>query len=189
MPADPRRRRRHDPQLDLQKLRHRQRRPRRHRRPAPSAWTGSRRMTQEHPAREQLLLRLRQPLRDPDETTSPTSTSATTRIAGPILIFDGSGPGTGHGHHRQHPPRQQLHRRRQRLRDQLALQRHPGRHLRRHRQERRPRLHSTSTTTSTSPAGSAAINAGDPTNYPNRDIDGQTRPTGTAPDAGADEAG
>ena len=33
VPADPRRRQRHDPQLDLQKLRHRQRRPRRHRRP------------------------------------------------------------------------------------------------------------------------------------------------------------
>jgi Fibronectin type III domain len=38
-------------------------------------------------------------------------------------------------------------------------------------------------------AGSPAINAGDPTNYPSHDIDGQTRPTGTTPDAGADEAG
>jgi hypothetical protein len=38
-------------------------------------------------------------------------------------------------------------------------------------------------------AGSAALNAGDPTSYPGRDIDGQGRPAGGAPDAGADEAG
>jgi chitodextrinase len=38
-------------------------------------------------------------------------------------------------------------------------------------------------------AASAAINAGDPTSYPARDIDGQTRPAGAAPDAGADEMG
>jgi hypothetical protein len=38
-------------------------------------------------------------------------------------------------------------------------------------------------------AGSAAINAGDPAGFPGRDIDGQTRPGGAAPDAGADEAG
>jgi hypothetical protein len=38
-------------------------------------------------------------------------------------------------------------------------------------------------------AGSAAINAGDPASFPGRDIDGQTRPGGAAPDAGADEAG
>jgi hypothetical protein len=37
--------------------------------------------------------------------------------------------------------------------------------------------------------GAAAINAGDPTNHPPRDIDQQTRPQGNAPDAGADEAG
>jgi hypothetical protein len=38
-------------------------------------------------------------------------------------------------------------------------------------------------------AGSAAVNAGDPTSYPALDIDGQARPLGGAPDAGADEAG
>jgi hypothetical protein len=38
-------------------------------------------------------------------------------------------------------------------------------------------------------AGSPALNRGDPGNYPNRDIDGQARPLGSAPDAGADEAG
>jgi len=38
-------------------------------------------------------------------------------------------------------------------------------------------------------AGSAAINAGDSTNFPAKDIDGQARPMGSAPDAGADEAG
>jgi hypothetical protein len=38
-------------------------------------------------------------------------------------------------------------------------------------------------------SGSAAINAGDPTSYPSRDIDGQNRPIGAAPDSGADEAG
>jgi hypothetical protein len=37
--------------------------------------------------------------------------------------------------------------------------------------------------------GSAAINAGDPGSYPGRDLDGQTRPLGAAPDAGANEAG
>jgi hypothetical protein len=36
-------------------------------------------------------------------------------------------------------------------------------------------------------AGSPAINAGDPTTYPSVDIDGQLRPLGGAPDAGADE--
>jgi hypothetical protein len=38
-------------------------------------------------------------------------------------------------------------------------------------------------------AGSAALNAGDPAGHPARDIDGQNRPLGAAPDAGADEAG
>jgi chitodextrinase len=38
-------------------------------------------------------------------------------------------------------------------------------------------------------AGAAALNAGDPTTYPGRDIDGQNRPMGSAPDAGADETG
>ena len=33
------------------------------------------------------------------------------------------------------------------------------------------------------------INAGDPSSYPARDIDGQARFLGTRPDAGADEAG
>ena len=37
--------------------------------------------------------------------------------------------------------------------------------------------------------GSPAINAGDPANYAATDMDGQTRPLGGAPDAGADEAG
>ncbi len=37
--------------------------------------------------------------------------------------------------------------------------------------------------------GSPAINAGDPSNYPATDFDGQARPLGGAPDAGADEAG
>lgn len=37
--------------------------------------------------------------------------------------------------------------------------------------------------------GAAAINAGDPASFPARDIDGQARPAGGAPDAGADEAG
>ena len=37
--------------------------------------------------------------------------------------------------------------------------------------------------------GSAAIDRGDPNRYPATDIDGQTRPMGLAPDAGADEAG
>jgi chitodextrinase len=36
-------------------------------------------------------------------------------------------------------------------------------------------------------AGSPAINAGDPVNLPGVDIDGQARPLGGAPDAGADE--
>ena len=36
-------------------------------------------------------------------------------------------------------------------------------------------------------AGSPAIDAGDPGNYPARDIDGQARPLGGRPDAGADE--
>jgi chitodextrinase len=35
--------------------------------------------------------------------------------------------------------------------------------------------------------GAAAVNAGDSTNYPATDIDGQARPMGSAPDAGADE--
>jgi chitodextrinase len=38
-------------------------------------------------------------------------------------------------------------------------------------------------------AGSAAINRGDSSTYPSRDIDGQARPLGAAPDAGADERG
>ncbi len=38
-------------------------------------------------------------------------------------------------------------------------------------------------------AGSAAINAGDPTNFPAADMDGQARPLGGAPDAGAYESG
>jgi hypothetical protein len=37
--------------------------------------------------------------------------------------------------------------------------------------------------------GSPAINAGDPNSAPTVDIDGQSRPMGPAPDAGADEAG
>jgi hypothetical protein len=36
-------------------------------------------------------------------------------------------------------------------------------------------------------ASSPAINAGDPSTYPGTDIDGQTRPLGGTPDAGADE--
>jgi hypothetical protein len=35
--------------------------------------------------------------------------------------------------------------------------------------------------------GSAAVDAGDPTSFPARDIDGERRPQGKAPDAGADE--
>ncbi len=38
-------------------------------------------------------------------------------------------------------------------------------------------------------SGAAARNAGDPAGYPGSDIDGQARPLGGAPDAGADEAG
>jgi hypothetical protein len=38
-------------------------------------------------------------------------------------------------------------------------------------------------------AGAAAINAGDPANTPATDIDGNARPIGGAPDAGADETG
>jgi chitodextrinase len=38
-------------------------------------------------------------------------------------------------------------------------------------------------------AGSAAVNAGDPTNYPAADIDGDARPSANVPDAGADEVG
>jgi hypothetical protein len=34
----------------------------------------------------------------------------------------------------------------------------------------------------------AAINRGDPKSYPKRDIEGQRRPKGRVPDAGADEA-
>jgi hypothetical protein len=37
--------------------------------------------------------------------------------------------------------------------------------------------------------GSPAINHGNPSNYPGLDIDGNTRPMGGVPDAGADEAG
>ena len=37
-------------------------------------------------------------------------------------------------------------------------------------------------------SGAAAIDYGDPTNYPALDIDGQARPAGAGPDAGADEA-
>jgi chitodextrinase len=36
-------------------------------------------------------------------------------------------------------------------------------------------------------AGAAAIDAGNPTSYPSSDIDGQSRPAGGRPDAGADE--
>jgi hypothetical protein len=36
-------------------------------------------------------------------------------------------------------------------------------------------------------AGAAAINHGDPASYPARDIDGNRRPRGPRPDAGADE--
>ena len=38
-------------------------------------------------------------------------------------------------------------------------------------------------------AGAAAINAGDPGSYPAQDMDGQARPMGGTPDAGADEEG
>ncbi len=38
-------------------------------------------------------------------------------------------------------------------------------------------------------AGSAAIDAGDPGDFPAKDIDGQNRPAGAGPDAGADEFG
>jgi Bacterial TSP3 repeat len=38
-------------------------------------------------------------------------------------------------------------------------------------------------------AGAAAIDGGDPTNSPATDIDGDARPAGNAPDAGADETG
>ena len=38
-------------------------------------------------------------------------------------------------------------------------------------------------------SGAPAINRGDPTYYPSHDLDGQSRPIGGAPDAGADEAG
>jgi hypothetical protein len=38
-------------------------------------------------------------------------------------------------------------------------------------------------------AGAAAIGAGDPSSFPTTDIDGQSRPQGGAPDAGADETG
>ena len=37
--------------------------------------------------------------------------------------------------------------------------------------------------------GSPALNRGDPGTYPAPDIDGQSRPLGSGPDAGADEAG
>jgi hypothetical protein len=37
-------------------------------------------------------------------------------------------------------------------------------------------------------SGAAAINRGEPTGFPRRDIDGQARPRGGRPDAGADEA-
>ncbi len=37
--------------------------------------------------------------------------------------------------------------------------------------------------------GSPAVNAGDPRDYPSDDIDGASRPRGSAPDAGAQEAG
>jgi hypothetical protein len=36
-------------------------------------------------------------------------------------------------------------------------------------------------------AGSPALDAGDPKSFPARDIDGQHRPAGSGPDAGADE--
>ena len=67
MPADPRRRHRHHPQLHLQELRHRQQRPRRNRRPLRRLPRRHRPRHQEHPARKQLLLPLRQRLHDPDE--------------------------------------------------------------------------------------------------------------------------
>ncbi|CAN5717669.1 hypothetical protein BH18ACT13_BH18ACT13_08210 [soil metagenome] len=35
--------------------------------------------------------------------------------------------------------------------------------------------------------GSVAIDAGDPDSYPAQDVDGETRPMGDVPDAGADE--
>ena len=38
-------------------------------------------------------------------------------------------------------------------------------------------------------AGAAAIDSGNPANFPALDIDGQSRPIGSAPDAGADERG
>jgi len=40
-----------------------------------------------------------------------------------------------------------------------------------------------------SPSDTVAIGAGDPTRYPSADIDGDVRPQGTSPDAGADELG
>jgi hypothetical protein len=36
-------------------------------------------------------------------------------------------------------------------------------------------------------SGAAAIDHGDPASYPAKDIDGQARPMGGMPDAGADE--
>ena len=35
--------------------------------------------------------------------------------------------------------------------------------------------------------GAAAIDSGDPAGYPAKDIDGNSRPAGAGPDAGADE--
>ena len=87
-------------------------------------------------------------------------------IAGPIIIFDREGPGTGMDFIGNILRARQLHRRKQRRPDQLALQRHARRHLQHHRQKRRHRLHRPQQQPPPPPHGSAAINAGDPHQLP-----------------------
>ena len=137
MPADPRRRRDHDPQLDLQELRHRQRRPRRNRAICTSGSTARGPVTKNvllennffYPSGNPYTIqveRLREPrpalqlARRPDRHLRPAKAPAPGWTSSATILA-----------------LRRLHRRVERRPDQLALQRHAGRHLRSDRQERR----------------------------------------------------
>ena len=186
VPADPRRRQRHDPQLHLQELRHRQRRPRRDRRPAPQAY-GRRPAAEEHPAREQLLLPLRQPVHDPgrrlrelrpalqlDLRPDPASTTAPARHR--------------HGLHRQHHPRQPAAPPRQGAPINWRYNVIQGGTCG-PTDRTPPPASSTPTTTSTSPPAPPQSTPATPPATPPATSTARARPLGAAPDAGADEAG
>ncbi len=135
-----RRRRDHDPQLDLPPVRHRQ--------PAPGPPPRSHISWLRHrPCHRNVLLENNFIYAsgnsftiqasdfdnlDLSTTRSPArSSSSTAKAAAPAWTSSATTWAT----------RRRLHRRKQRRPDQLALQRHQRRHLRPHRQERRQRLH------------------------------------------------